>query len=148
MNTIKFFVPGKPQGKARARTFYNPRLGRSISMTPDNTVLYENLIKECCMNNMSDEQKKHDDQAALTLYITALYAPVKSTSKKQRERMLRDEILPTKKPDIDNIVKVVADALNGVAYRDDTQIVKIIAEKHYSDIEGLEIRLEEYIARK
>ena len=42
---IAFTVPGPPQGKARARTVYNPKLKRSISYTPDNTVLYENLIK-------------------------------------------------------------------------------------------------------
>lgn len=42
---IKFTIPGAPQGKARARTVYNPRIKRSVSYTPDNTVLYENLIK-------------------------------------------------------------------------------------------------------
>ena len=41
-----FIVDGKPQGKARARTFYNPKLGRVQSMTPENTVLYENLVKQ------------------------------------------------------------------------------------------------------
>ena len=37
--------------------------------------------------------------------------------------MLNGELLPAKKPDIDNIVKAVLDALNEVAYRDDTQAV-------------------------
>ena len=45
--TAYFVVAGKPQGKARARTFYNPKLGRVQSMTPENTVLYENQIKQC-----------------------------------------------------------------------------------------------------
>lgn len=47
MEYIHFTVPGTPQGKARARTYYNPRIGRSVSHTPENTVLYENLIKMC-----------------------------------------------------------------------------------------------------
>ena len=51
---------------------------------------------------------------------------------------------PLKKPDIDNIVKVVADALNGAAYHDDTQIVFTIAKKAYSAVEGLDITVEEY----
>lgn len=42
-----FVIPGPPQGKARARTFYNKSLGRSVSMTPEKTVLYENHIKTC-----------------------------------------------------------------------------------------------------
>ena len=45
MQSVTFHVPGKPQGKARARTFYNPAAGKHVSHTPDNTVLYENLIK-------------------------------------------------------------------------------------------------------
>lgn len=53
-------------------------------------------------------------------------------------------ILPLKKPDMDNIVKVVADALNGVAYNDDTQIVLVSAKKAYSAIEGLDVTVEEY----
>nr|DAU61020.1 MAG TPA: hypothetical protein [Caudoviricetes sp.] len=42
---MKFIVKGKPQGKARARTFYNGRLGKMQSMTPQNTVDYENLVR-------------------------------------------------------------------------------------------------------
>lgn len=45
VKVIKFTVPGQPQGKARARTFYNGNMGRMQSVTPEKTVLYENLIK-------------------------------------------------------------------------------------------------------
>ena len=58
--------------------------------------------------------------------------------------MLDGKELPLKKPDIDNIVKVVADALNGVAYHDDTQIVMVVAKKVYSLLEGLDVTVEEY----
>ena len=58
--------------------------------------------------------------------------------------MLDGKELPLKKPDMDNIVKVVADALNGVAYHDDTQIVMVVAKKVYSSLEGLDITVEEY----
>ena len=50
-----FEVIGMPQGKARARTFYNPKLGKHQSITPDKTVLYENLIKT---SFMAAENKK------------------------------------------------------------------------------------------
>ena len=58
--------------------------------------------------------------------------------------MLDGKELPLKKPDIDNIVKVVADALNGVAYHDDTQIVMVVAKKVYSSLEGLDVTVEEH----
>lgn len=58
--------------------------------------------------------------------------------------MLEGRELPLKKPDMDNIVKVVADALNGVAYHDDTQIALVQAKKCYSAVEGLDVTVEEY----
>lgn len=47
--------------------------------------------------------------------------------------MLDGEIRPTKKPDNDNIVKVVEDALNDVAYKDDKNIVDCVVQKYYSE---------------
>lgn len=57
--------------------------------------------------------------------------------------MLNGELMPAKKPDIDNIAKAVLDALNSVAYRDDTQIVELQIRKQYSEKPRLEIRMEE-----
>lgn len=65
---IAFTVPGPPQGKARARTVYNPKLKRSISYTPDNTVLYENLIKT---RYLEVTDKKYENKEALHVSITA-----------------------------------------------------------------------------
>lgn len=56
--------------------------------------------------------------------------------------MLNGELLPAKKPDIDNIAKAVLDALNSVAYRDDTQIVELQIRKQYSEKPRLEICME------
>lgn len=142
MQSVTFHVPGKPQGKARARTFYNPAAGKHVSHTPDNTVLYENLIKGQFLSQSDGFYLERGMPAALR--IVARFLPPKSTAKKKQRQMLEGEILPLKKPDMDNIVKVVADALNGVAYHDDTQIVLVSAKKAYSAIEGLDITVEEY----
>lgn len=123
-------IPGKPQGKARARTFYNPKLGRSQSITPTNTVLYENYIKQCFLN--AENIKKWLDGEPLEIYIQAFYEIPKSTSKKNKSLMLMDKLYPTKKPDADNIAKVICDALNGIAYHDDTQIVDLHVSKRYT----------------
>ena len=53
------------------------------------------------------------------------------------------EVLPTKKPDVDNLVKTVSDALNGLAYDDDKQIVELSARKVYACKPGTVIRVRE-----
>lgn len=142
MQIITFQVPGKPQGKARARGVYNKQLKRSISYTPDNDLLYENLIKTLYMQEAG--KMRFEKGTPVALRITARFEPPKSASKKRQQQMLSGEIPPLKKPDIDNIVKVVADALNGVAYHDDAQIIFTVAKKAYSAVEGLDITVEEY----
>lgn len=142
MQSVTFQVPGKPQGKARTRTSYSEHLKRVISYTPDNDLLYENLIKTLYMQ--AAEGIRFEKGTPVTLRIVARFEPPKSASKKRQQQMLSGELSPLKKPDIDNIVKVVADALNGAAYHDDTQIIFTVAKKAYSAVEGLDITVEEY----
>lgn len=125
---ILFEVPGKPQGKARART---TRYG---TYTPEKTVLYENLIKVCYR-----QATREYTEEPLHMTIEAVFEPVKSTSKVRRKKMLEGEIKPSKKPDIDNIAKVVLDALNGVAYKDDTQVISLEVIKTYGSFEKLNV---------
>lgn len=127
-----FEIPGDPQGKARARTFYNPKLGRSQSITPTKTVLYENRVQQCFMESCTET---YFDKEPLEISITAHFQIPKSTTKKNRALMIERKIFPTKKPDADNIGKVICDALNGIAYGDDTQIVRMTVNKIYTDKE-------------
>lgn len=140
MKTVKFTVPGAPKGKARARTVRGIG-GNSFSYTPEQTVLYENLIK-CCYRQEANNMIFNDGQA-LKVTIIAYYPIVKSTSKKKKQQMLDDLMFPTKKPDIDNIAKSILDALNKLAYRDDTQVVTLHMEKHYADEPRVEVEIEE-----
>ena len=55
--------------------------------------------------------------------------------------MLQNKVRPTKKPDIDNIIKAVLDALNGIAYKDDTQVVQVMAQKKYADKAFVEVAI-------
>lgn len=137
MNKVFFFVPGEPQGKGRPRF---SKVGNFVkARTPDNTVLYENLIKT--------EYKRQygsfmfDKGEPLTLEIKAYYSIPQSKSKKQQELMRAEKLLPTKKPDWDNIGKVVADSLNKIAYYDDSQIVAAYVSKFYSDKPRVEITI-------
>ena len=127
---ICFEIPGKPQGKARARTFYNSKLGKMPSITPENTVLYENLIKHCYLETKCEPFL---DKVPLEVEITACFPIPKSATKKDRERIKLMEYYPTKKPDADNIAKVVCDALNGLAYKDDAQVIDLTVHKRFGD---------------
>ena len=58
--------------------------------------------------------------------------------------MLNNAISPTKKPDIDNIAKIILDALNKLAFKDDNQITKLEIEKKYGTEEKISVKVEEY----
>lgn len=142
MRSVTFSVPGKPKGKARAKTYRNKHTGFVTTVTPDETILYENFVKDQFLNKC--QGLYFERGMPVTLRIVARFLPPKSISKKRQLDMLEGREYPLKKPDMDNIVKVVADALNGVAYNDDTQIVLVVAKKAYSANEGLDITVEEY----
>ena len=57
--------------------------------------------------------------------------------------MLEGLMNPIKRPDADNIAKIVLDALNGIAYKDDSQIVDLSVPKRYSDKPRVEIFIEQ-----
>lgn len=120
-----FNIPGVPVGKARPRV---TRTGHAY--TPEKTVLYENWVKECFLNQCP-EWKAGDQECRVV--IVAEFSVPKSISKKKRDDMLRHAINPTKKPDLDNIVKSVLDALNGIAYTDDSHVTSLHIKKIYSD---------------
>lgn len=136
---IKFTIPGEPQGKARARTFYHQKANRVVSMTPEKTQNYENLIK--MVATQEQEDKPIPAVEPLEITIKAYYSIPNSDSKKKKQMKLDGLIRPTKKPDADNVCKVVCDALNGVCYKDDTQIVKAIIEKYYSEKPRVEVEI-------
>lgn len=69
----------------------------------------------------------------LKVHIQAFFETPKSYSKKKRELAIAGRIRPTVKPDTDNISKNIKDALNGIAYPDDKQVVSETIEKFYDD---------------
>ena len=61
----------------------------------------------------------------LRVRILAKFPIPESWSKKNKEKALKGEIMPNKKPDLDNIAKIILDGLNGVAYTDDKQVTSM-----------------------
>lgn len=132
---IKLLIPGKPLGKQRPRVLKN-----GTTYTPKKTVNYETLIKELYATEYRLEKPK---EGPLKMKITAYFPIPKSVSKVKATSMERGHIRPTKRPDVDNIIKIVADALNGLAYKDDSQIVSCCLEKYYSSIPRVQVEIEE-----
>lgn len=128
-------VEGKIKGKARPR--FNTKTGKAF--TPGDTITYENWIK-CCYQEQDGKFIDGPVKARIEVY----YKIPKSYTKK-RVQAIRDGLeMPLKKPDIDNCIKVILDSLNGIAYKDDSQIVEVIAVKKWTEgIERLEFSLEE-----
>lgn len=133
----EFEVPSKIIGKGRPRL--NSYTGQVY--TPTRTKDYERLIEQYFLLKYPKFKLL---QNRLKVAILAYFEPPKSTSKSLKEQMIQNVISPMKKPDIDNIVKAVLDAMNGFAYKDDTQITKIEVEKLYGDVEKLYIKIEEF----
>ncbi len=134
---MRFTVYGKPVAKGRPK--FSSRGGFVRSYTPEKTVNYENLVK--LSFDMCEEKAKLDGQLGVEMVV---YCPIpKSTSKKNKALMLDGSIRPTTKPDLDNIAKAILDALNGRAFDDDKQVVKLTMEKYYSDTPRVEVEISE-----
>lgn len=133
----EFEVPGKVIGKGRPRL--NTYTG--VVYTPTKTKDYETLVEQYFLLKYPRFKIL---EGRLKVSILAYFAIPKSTKKSDINEMLENNISPTKKPDIDNIVKIVLDSMNRFAFKDDIQITKLEVEKRYGLEEKVCIKIEEY----
>lgn len=133
---LSFVVPGDPRGKGRPRA---SRQGGVFRLhTDDKTAAYENLVKLAARNALgSAEPLDGPLHASIGVFVT----PPASASKKARAAMIAGELHPTKRPDLDNVVKAVLDGCNGVAFRDDALIVTLSASKAYANTAGVSVMI-------
>ena len=139
IKTRYFKVPGEPHPKGRPRA--SLRNGVPVIYTPKSTSEYEEYVRGCYQNQVFSEMIPAGIPLCMTV-MCKLKIP-ESTTKKTKDMMLKGFIKPTKRPDIDNILKAVMDALNGVAYHDDAQIQVSTIGKHYGDDPCLEVWISE-----
>lgn len=139
MKKVEFVIFGNPQGKGRPRVVNRGKFSKAY--TPEQTIAYENLVK--VEYELQTDRYKFSDGAFIEMRIEAYYSIPKSVSKKRRAMMVAGEIRPIRKPDMDNVAKIIADSLNGIAFRDDTQIVTCKIYKYYSDDPCVKVTLTE-----
>ena len=119
---LMIWVPVEPTGKGR------PRFTRKgVAYTPEKTRKAEELISFTAKGAMAGREPP---RGPVAVDIAATFEIPTSWSKARKAA----PGMPTKKPDIDNIAKLVLDALNGVAFHDDAQVVSLTARKDYAQL--------------
>jgi Holliday junction resolvase RusA-like endonuclease len=138
---VTISLPGQPRGKGR------PRFGKRGSFvsvwTDPKTMEYENALKAVGLAAMRGSAPR---ETAISVNIIAAVEIPASWSRKKRQAAIAADIAPTGKPDYDNIAKIVGDALNGIVWKDDSQIVACTFVKFYSEMPGLRISAAEWLA--
>lgn len=125
-DTVSFFIYTEPTAKARPRF---TRYGRAY--TPKKTADYEKQIAE--YYKTMPKSQYFDQGTALKVSIGFCMPIPKSYSKTKRKAILEGKEHHLKKPDLDNMAKAVLDALNTVAWADDSQIVSLNLRKSYGE---------------
>lgn len=139
--TVNFTVPGPPRGKERPRF---KRVGKfTTTYTPEKTVEYEEKVKVA----YNKDNRGEFLIGPLIVDIEGVFPIPKSVSKKRREELIGEPHM--KKPDCDNVAKIILDPLNNLAYHDDGQVAKLAVAKVYGEnpevrvsISEIDIRLE------
>lgn len=124
---VKIIVPGDARGKGRPR--FSPGQGRAY--TDDKTRSAEGIIATFGALAMRGQPPRLE---SLDMLIHVVVAIPDSWSKKRKIAALEGLEFPAKKPDLDNIAKLLGDSLNGIVFKDDAQIVYLEALKTYGDV--------------
>ncbi len=130
---IEFTIYGEPVAKGRPRV-----TKKGITYTPEKTKTAEQSFQAQAWQHRPCKQI----EGALSLRVIFYRSLPKSISKKKSGMALAGWILPTTRPDLDNCLKLVKDAMNGIFYHDDSQICKVVTEKYYSNNPRIEVGMD------
>ena len=132
---IRFEILGQPVAKQR------PRVTRAgIAYTPSKTVNYESVVRYTYQSQFPQQELI---LGRIEASITAVFPIPKSYSKKKTEELLGGHNNYDKKPDCDNLAKIILDSLNGIAYKDDSQVTVLHIRKEYGTQPKVIVELKE-----
>jgi Holliday junction resolvase RusA-like endonuclease len=133
---VSFAVPGAPRGKGR------PRFTRKgFAYTDQATRIYERAVATLAEAVMAG---RDPSEAPCSVRISVIHGIPKSWPAKRRDAALAGALLPGK-PDMDNVAKGVLDAMNGVIYDDDKQVIRLVVEKKYGVFPRVEVEVTEVL---
>ncbi len=121
-------IPGAPQGKGRPR--FSRRSGRAY--TPARTQQAEETLAGRVAAQLQGKIAQPLTEPLRVRCFFVMPVPA-SWSKKRQRAALEGKAWPTGKPDVDNLCKLLFDALNGLMWRDDSQIVELVTTKAYGE---------------
>lgn len=124
---IEFIIPGQPVAKGRPK--FARRGAHVVAYTPEKTASYESLVKLAASRAMAGAEPS---AAPIDLVVELRLQIPASWSGKRRALAESGVIYATKKPDADNVLKGIKDGCNGIVWRDDAQVVRVMLEKRYS----------------
>jgi Holliday junction resolvase RusA-like endonuclease len=138
MMQIHFQVEGDPKGKGRPRF---SRVGNFTKVYTDKqTLTYEAMIATFAKQAMGGTEPL---KTPVSVFLYVRLPIPQSYPKKRREACLSGLEKPCKKPDIDNIAKTYLDAMDGVIFVDDTQVIDLHVKKLYSVVAGVDVMVME-----
>lgn len=137
MDPVLFSMAGDPRGKGRPRT--SVRGGFARVFTDAKTRAYENSIAEIARKAMAG---RTPFDGPLSVSLRFRLAVPASYSKKMRAAMLAGETAYLGRADVDNMAKAVLDGMNGIAFADDVQIVRLFCTKTAAEKPGVDVRVE------
>lgn len=123
---VRIIVPGQPEPQGRPRF---SRKGRFVqTYDPPKSKQYKERVKYHAKKYAPEILLQGELEIEVLVYKRNLKSFNKSQTVDAEAKLLR----PISKPDIDNYAKGILDALKGIIWEDDGQVVDLIARKYYS----------------
>ena len=136
---IHFKIEGRPQPQGRPRAV---RMGAGVRMyDPPKSKAYKQMVAAKVRSYMKINGIQ-TITAPIAVHLNFYFTPPKSYSKKRIQAIESKEELFTKHLDLDNLVKAVTDGMNGVMYKDDSQIIGLTAGKHYGKKDYVDVKVQ------
>lgn len=135
-SSVLVIIEGDPVGKGRPKA--SSRGGFVRMYTPAKTRDYEDMVREEAARSMGPREPF---ECPCLVEMSLVCGIPASWSKVKREQALAGRILPTKKPDVDNVLKAVCDSFNGVVWRDDVLATDFIIRKRFGPSPHVEVRV-------
>ena len=136
LKPVLFVVPGEAVGKGRPRV--STIGGHARMFTPQKTANYETLIAMAAQQAMAGRELIG---GPVLVEMKIMVSVAASWSKKKTAEALAGDVMPTKKPDADNVLKAICDGINGIVFKDDVQVVNVSLSKRFSETPGVSVRV-------
>lgn len=138
MNTLKLFISVNPKAK---QSFQFTASGRRYQ--PKDVINYKNTLQSVIISQLPPNFEPF--QKGLEVTYEFVYPYPSTMPKRFKEAMIKEHglIFRSKKQDLDNLQKAINDAMNGLVFKDDSLICRVLCTKYYSDKPGTHIIINE-----